>query len=141
MYNGIGITKVRGSGTSGHVQKSLASVRPQTFDKSVIQKKKTVVIPPDDVLEDHDKKRALELEVQKWARENKIREKFKPEEALEKIRVKREELRGKRSGGSDVSQEKATVTDDRLKKRAKRQPGEEKEEGEIVEEEEAEEAK
>ena len=33
MYNGIGLTTPRGSGTSGYVQRSLAYIKPkQTYD-------------------------------------------------------------------------------------------------------------
>lgn len=50
MYNGVGITTPRGSGTSGHVQKNAATVRTKTDYAEARRKedaRKEIVIPKD----------------------------------------------------------------------------------------------
>lgn len=87
----------RGSGTSGHVQKNAATVR-RRVDHSEVRRKeearKRVVLPADKTLEDHARRRKIELEVQKWARDEDIRGKYDQEEARLMIAAKRRELEG-----------------------------------------------
>jgi serine/arginine repetitive matrix protein 2 len=71
MYNGIGLTTPRGSGTSGYVQKNLAAVKkfkPMTGNyKEVLQKFKENPVETKkranlDIIE-HEKKRKIEAEL------------------------------------------------------------------------------
>ncbi|XP_034658699.1 serine/arginine repetitive matrix protein 2 isoform X8 [Drosophila subobscura] len=67
MYNGIGLTTARGSGTNGHVQRNCAFVRPGKKDKDYrceddIKKLDAQLNrPPNKEILDHDRKRKIEV--------------------------------------------------------------------------------
>ncbi|EDW30898.1 GL12444 [Drosophila persimilis] len=67
MYNGIGLTTARGSGTNGHVQRNCAFVRPGKKDKDYRSeddiKKLDAQLnrPPNKEILDHDRKRKIEV--------------------------------------------------------------------------------
>lgn len=67
MYNGIGLTTPRGSGTNGHVQRNWALVKPQQKEKNYKTESELAVLdaasnkqPNKDIL-DHERKRKIEL--------------------------------------------------------------------------------
>jgi serine/arginine repetitive matrix protein 2 len=68
MYNGIGLTTPRGSGTNGHVQKNLSHFRAhlprKEYDQHENEAKMTRLLAPKksntDILE-HDRKRQVEV--------------------------------------------------------------------------------
>ena len=67
MYNGIGLSTVRGSGTSGYVQRNLSHV-PATKEKRKIDykteaelKKEEKIRGPNQGILDHEKKRKVEV--------------------------------------------------------------------------------
>lgn len=67
MYNGIGLTTARGSGTNGFVQRNWATVRT-TKDQSGYHGEEEIAKldaalhrPPNREILDHDRKRKLEL--------------------------------------------------------------------------------
>lgn len=68
MYNGIGLTTARGSGTNGHVQRNYAFVRPGKKDnityKSECDLSKLDAVSnrqPNRELLDHERKRKVEV--------------------------------------------------------------------------------
>ncbi|XP_032573126.1 serine/arginine repetitive matrix protein 2 isoform X8 [Drosophila sechellia] len=67
MYNGIGLTTPRGSGTNGHVQRNWACVRPGKKDKDYRAEDDTKKLdaqlnrPPNKEILDHDRKRKIEV--------------------------------------------------------------------------------
>ena len=77
MYNGIGLTTPRGSGTSGYVQKNLSFVKPKvkTNYKDILQQFKESPAPSKrkantDII-DHEQKYKIEVQLYK------MREKLK----------------------------------------------------------------
>lgn len=69
MYNGIGLTTVRGSGTNGYVQRNLSFVRRRqkfkTLEETEFAKPAILKQPNKDIME-HNRKRQVELEVVKY---------------------------------------------------------------------------
>ncbi|XP_030380396.1 serine/arginine repetitive matrix protein 2 isoform X10 [Scaptodrosophila lebanonensis] len=67
MYNGIGLTTPRGSGTNGHVQRNWAFVRPGKKDKDYRPEDDSKKLdaqlnrPPNKEILDHDRKRKIEV--------------------------------------------------------------------------------
>ncbi|XP_034484144.1 serine/arginine repetitive matrix protein 2 isoform X3 [Drosophila innubila] len=67
MYNGIGLTTPRGSGTNGHVQRNWAFVRPGKKDKDYRAEDDSKKLdaqlnrPPNKEILDHDRKRRIEV--------------------------------------------------------------------------------
>ncbi|XP_067642683.1 SRRM2 protein homolog rsr-2 isoform X2 [Eurosta solidaginis] len=68
MYNGIGLTTPRGSGTNGHVQRNWAFVRPGKKDNTNYRSEEdikkldaTLNRPPNKEILDHDRKRKIEV--------------------------------------------------------------------------------
>lgn len=68
MYNGIGLTTPRGSGTNGHVQRNWAFVRPGKKDNSNYRSEEdikkldaTLNRPPNKDILDHNRKRKIEV--------------------------------------------------------------------------------
>lgn len=68
MYNGIGLTTPRGSGTNGHVQRNWAFVKPGKKDNSNYRSEEdikkldaTLNRPPNKEILDHDRKRKIEV--------------------------------------------------------------------------------
>ncbi len=103
MYNGVGLSTPRGSGTSGHVQKNAATVRTKTDYGEARRKeeaRKEIVIPKDAAILEHEIKRKIEVKVQLWIRENDIRGKYDKETAARMIKEKRAELTDRE--GKDV---------------------------------------
>lgn len=69
MYNGIGLTTPRGTGTSGYIQKNNAYIKPRvkTNYGDILQKFKDNPLPPkrkpnSEILE-HERKRKIESEL------------------------------------------------------------------------------
>lgn len=76
MYNGIGLTTARGSGTSGYVQRNLSSLNKQKHKKEDykteedIQRMEAALSrPPNKDILNHQKKRQIEL----WCLEERER--------------------------------------------------------------------
>lgn len=76
MYNNIGLNSVRGSGTSGYVQKNVAAVpkhrQNMSWEASVareekIAQRKPVVHVADREILDHERKKKVEIAVLEWA--------------------------------------------------------------------------
>ncbi|CAN8075350.1 unnamed protein product [Agarophyton chilense] len=64
MYNGIGLTSTRGTGTSGHVQRNVAALRPQPMRSARHTRKapsQPRPLPP--ALAEHERRRAVEVAV------------------------------------------------------------------------------
>lgn len=68
MYNGIGLTTPRGSGTNGHVQRNFAFVRPGKKDNVTYKSENDLAKldaatnrPPNRELLDHERKRKVEV--------------------------------------------------------------------------------
>lgn len=76
MYNNIGLSSVRGSGTSGYVQKNLSSVprgrQNMSWEASLEreeqrEQRKPVQLAADAEILDHDRKRKVEVALLEWA--------------------------------------------------------------------------
>ena len=97
MYNGIGLTTPRGSGTNGFISKNL-SFRPnntKTTDLAFrdLETKPPKQRKPNAELLEHQKKRAIEVKVTEWAVSTGLFDSgISEEEIQEKINAKREEL-------------------------------------------------
>lgn len=67
-YNNIGLKTSKGSSTSGHIQKSLANNEKKWDNKHITRnkKKKEVIQFFDSKINDHFKKRKIELEISKF---------------------------------------------------------------------------
>ena len=103
MYNGVGIVTPRGSGTSGHVQRNVATVRVRGGRAAVAVSR--APMPRDPAADRHALRRKVELRTQEWARAEKIRERFGREEAAKKIGEKRAQI--EREMGVAKRQERA----------------------------------
>lgn len=76
MYNNIGLSSVRGSGTSGYVQKNFAAVpkgrQNMSWEASLEReeqreaRKPTQLVADHEIL-DHDRKRKVEVALLEWA--------------------------------------------------------------------------
>lgn len=70
MYNGVGLLTARGSGTSGHVQTNSFNIRNRPWqDVNTREKKLERVKKPDERILEHERKRAVELELVELAEE------------------------------------------------------------------------
>lgn len=73
MYNGIGLSTPRGSGTNGHVQRNWALVKPREKDKTYRTEDELVALDvasnrqPNKEILDHEKKRKIELKCVEFA--------------------------------------------------------------------------
>ena len=76
MYNNVGLASVRGSGTSGYVQRNLASVPKSRQNMSweatlereeQREQRKPTQLAADPEILDHDRKRKVEVAVLEWA--------------------------------------------------------------------------
>ena len=75
MYNGIGLTTPRGSGTNGYVQRNLSFVRHKSerADYARIDKiKPDVQKKPNLEILEHQRKRQIEVQIAQWVDENKF---------------------------------------------------------------------
>jgi serine/arginine repetitive matrix protein 2 len=98
MYNGVGLTTPRGSGTSGYVQKNLAFINKTTnrmkFQKELEQLKSNPPKPPkrpnNEILQ-HEQKRLIEIQLLKFSRKLK-EEGFETLDIENKVKVAREYL-------------------------------------------------
>eukprot|EP01017_Pseudomicrothorax_dubius_P031361 TRINITY_DN3997_c0_g1_i5.p1 TRINITY_DN3997_c0_g1~~TRINITY_DN3997_c0_g1_i5.p1 ORF type:complete len:209 (+),score=70.67 TRINITY_DN3997_c0_g1_i5:44-670(+) len=88
MYNGIGLSTPRGSGTSGYIQKNMSMVRPQKsreeFLKDLQQLRENVLPPPKKANRDillHKQKRSILLHLEKLRQE--LHERGTAEEEIE----------------------------------------------------------
>lgn len=64
MYNGVGLLTARGSGTSGHVQTNAFNIRHRSWQTTDDRDKKPErVKKPDERILEHERKRAIELEL------------------------------------------------------------------------------
>lgn len=101
MYNGVGLTTPRGSGTSGYVQKNLAFVNKTTnrmkFQKELEILKANPPKPPKrpnkEILE-HEQKRLVEIQLIKFSKKLK-EEGVEDSEIRDKVKVVREYLHQK----------------------------------------------
>jgi serine/arginine repetitive matrix protein 2 len=72
MYNGIGLTTPRGSGTNGYVQRNMAYMRDRPRQKyanfeEIQRKGPPIHKPPNEEIIEHEKKRQIEAKVMEWA--------------------------------------------------------------------------
>lgn len=73
MYNGIGLTTPRGSGTNGHVQRNWALVKPVQKEKNYRTEDElskldaTTNRQPNKEILDHERKRRIELKCAEFA--------------------------------------------------------------------------
>ncbi|KAL3268403.1 hypothetical protein HHI36_007519 [Cryptolaemus montrouzieri] len=73
MYNGIGLTTPRGSGTNGHVQRNWALVKPYAKDKTHKSEQELATLDaasnkqPNKEILDHERKRKIELKCAEFA--------------------------------------------------------------------------
>ncbi|XP_070141174.1 SRRM2 protein homolog rsr-2 isoform X7 [Drosophila kikkawai] len=108
MYNGIGLTTPRGSGTNGHVQRNWAAVRPGKKDKDYRAEDDTKKLdaqlnrPPNKEILDHDRKRKIEVKCLEF---EEILEKQgrTPEEIKTHVDAFRQKLMGQ--GKTDVAKD------------------------------------
>ncbi|XP_033149689.1 serine/arginine repetitive matrix protein 2 isoform X8 [Drosophila busckii] len=108
MYNGIGLTTPRGSGTNGHVQRNWAFVRPGKKDKDYRAEDDTKKLdaqlnrPPNKEILDHDRKRKIEVKCIEF---EEILEKQgrTPEEIKAQVDSYRQKLMGQ--GKTDVAKD------------------------------------
>lgn len=67
MYNGIGLSTARGSGTNGHVQRNWALVRPKEKERNYRTEEELCKLDtasnkqPNKEILDHERKRKIEL--------------------------------------------------------------------------------
>ena len=91
MYNGIGLSTARGSGTNGYVTRNLGALRPQKkrWNDSVSNdmKPRAQSMPSKEILA-HNAKRAIEVEVMKLRirLEDEKMDEDKIEERLQELR-------------------------------------------------------
>jgi len=112
MYNGIGLTTPRGSGTNGYIPRNLGFVRqrpkieykdPIEEDKNLLRRK-----PNQEILE-HERKRELELRVMMWAEEQHLFDGGLTEEEIEaKLALKRALLVGGEFDSEKLKKSKET---------------------------------
>lgn len=78
MYNGIGLTTARGSGTNGYVQRNLSHVRakPQRQEYARPDQVKPIIAErkANQEILDHQKKRQIEVKLLQWAEDIKLEE-------------------------------------------------------------------
>jgi serine/arginine repetitive matrix protein 2 len=74
MYNGIGLTTARGSGTNGYVQKNMAFIRDRANTKPMsyaeIQRSAPVQREPNKEILEFEERRRIEVKVTEWAEQN-----------------------------------------------------------------------
>src|ERR1700759_1327861 len=99
MYNGIGLTTARGSGTNGYVQRNLAFVREkpiavkQMYNYGMVERTAPVQKAPNRDILEHEKKRQVEVKVMEWASNAGILDQNLPQEEIDALMAqKREEL-------------------------------------------------
>eukprot|EP01125_Pyxidicula_operculata_P003244 TRINITY_DN1375_c0_g1_i1.p2 TRINITY_DN1375_c0_g1~~TRINITY_DN1375_c0_g1_i1.p2 ORF type:complete len:304 (+),score=114.69 TRINITY_DN1375_c0_g1_i1:2078-2989(+) len=93
MYNGVGVSTPRGTGTNGYVCTNLANppkarkmAKSREDDwKMVKMKTKPQQKKPNEEILEHDKKRSIELKVTQWAEDNGYLDSDMPQEELEAI--------------------------------------------------------
>ena len=101
MYNGIGLSTPRGSGTSGHVNKNYGHVKERKLKQEwskESEKKPTFKRgeKANEKLLEHERKREIEVEVMEWAeRKGLSEEKLGEEIYLRTLQEKREQLHKK----------------------------------------------
>lgn len=88
MYNGIGVQTPRGTGTSGYIETSLVSLKPQPIKQTNRQK---VVPKQSKALEDHNKRRKIEISCIKF-RQRLEKSKMPEEEIKQSIKKYRKKL-------------------------------------------------
>ncbi|PRP73952.1 hypothetical protein PROFUN_08145 [Planoprotostelium fungivorum] len=114
MYNGIGLTTARGSGTNGYVQRNLAHVNKNrvqgtTYNSSLTERKAPVQRVANTEILEHERKRRIEVQVMEWARANGYLDREDlSEEALEDLLQKKREQLNK---DSRVSQTPMNLAD------------------------------
>lgn len=96
MYNGIGLTTPRGSGTNGYVQRNVAYIREKPkiqYSHQIARQAPPVSRTPNQEILEHERKRQIELKVTKWGLKTGIYDKGLSEEELEKaLAEKRQEF-------------------------------------------------
>jgi len=105
MYNGIGLSTVRGSGTNGYVQRNLSHVRPSKdkvnykTEEDIQKAEAQISRGPNQGILDHERKRKLEvkcLELEEVLRDQG----YEDEEVAEKVQAYRQMLMGKKINNS-----------------------------------------
>jgi len=111
MYNGIGLTTARGSGTNGYVQRNLAFLREkpiavkQMYNYGMVERTAPVHKAPNREILEHEKKRQIEVKVMEWASDAGILDRNIPQEEIDNLMAqKREELINNGNTMSDNSQ-------------------------------------
>ena len=113
MYNGVGLTTARGSGTSGYVQKNLSYLAPGAKPKNmdygkILQQLKVPSLPsinfilqenplppprpPNKDLMEHEQKRKIEAQLFKLEKELKTAGKLSESEIKEAVKKAREHM-------------------------------------------------
>lgn len=107
MYNGIGLSTVRGSGTNGYVQRNLSHVRPSKdkvnykTEEDIQKAEAQISRGPNQGILDHERKRKLEvkcLELEEVLRDQG----YEDEEVAEKVQAYRQMLMGKINNSLEI---------------------------------------
>ena len=103
MYNGIGLSTVRGSGTNGYVQRNLSHIRPSKdkinykTEEDIQKAEAQISRGPNQGILDHERKRKLEvkcLELEDVLRDQGLDD----DEVTEKVHTYRQMLLGNLEG-------------------------------------------
>src|SRR5690242_15928871 len=113
MYNGIGLTTARGSGTNGYVQRNLAFMQDKPRQaqmqynyNSIARAAPTQRAPNQEILE-HERKRQIEVKVMEWAEQAGILDKGLSEEDLDALLdQKRQELTNQNAAPTHIDRDK-----------------------------------
>ena len=109
MYNGIGITSARGSGSSGYVQSNKFNVRRRTnrYQDAYEKEERSLHRKPNKEILEHEQKRKIELEVFKLR--DKLEDDGVSEEEIEKqVGELRERLVEEQKKGKGLFEDKAS---------------------------------
>jgi serine/arginine repetitive matrix protein 2 len=126
MYNGIGLTTPRGSGTSGHITKNLSHVKPEFFRNKVdinTGKSKNgdmqgmISGKANKEILDHNKKREIESKLYEM-QEMMVEQGYSDEEIKTKIDKEKKILENK---GFDSSKKKGSSTDTHMRDSRKKE--------------------
>jgi hypothetical protein len=113
MYNGIGVQTARGTGTSGHVMKSLGTLRPERHDVRKIKEmreRSVVAKEADPAIIYHNSLRKVEV-VLCELRDDLEEEGLSESEIEERVSAKRAELRQRIEDGLEVYELSAEAKD------------------------------
>merc|ERR1712228_1131506 len=100
MYNGIGLSTVRGSGTNGYVQRNLSHVRPSKdkvnykTEEDIKKSEAALSKGPNQGILDHERKRKLEVKCMELEEVLRDQGDYDDEEVDEKVNAYRQMLLG-----------------------------------------------